>query len=133
MRSPFQLPIFSPAHIFDDCLHTVYLGFGLIFVSSSIVAFCYWGWFGGGSLEKRLQRAGKEWVRWCYCNGYQTTVRHLSRKALSFLTSAWEPDLTAKGMDIKCPRNPEVTQKQLEGSEDPERKHTNNTEEVKPR
>jgi hypothetical protein len=101
-NSPLTLlPFFIPEMLWDDVMHSVFMGFGKDLVSSAIVLACYADHFGSGTLPAKLGRATDSWKSWCHVRGHSTTVTTIDRARLKFPSMGAVPMIICKAYDTK--------------------------------
>ena len=70
----------KPEMIQPDIMHCYNLGFGKDLAASGVIAVTDAGFFGKGSIPKRLEKAFVAFMSWCEQNAYTSSIKEFDLK-----------------------------------------------------
>ena len=70
----------KPEMIQPDIMHCYNLGFGKDLAASGVIAVTDAGFFGEGSIPKRLEKAFVAFMSWCEQNAYTSSIKEFDLK-----------------------------------------------------
>lgn len=91
----------APERLYQhDVFHTLRLGVYRDFVGSVVFLYIEWGFFGGGAVPMKLQRAHAHFRLWCLAVSKSPSLRSFTKSLFQYTNRKSFPWINAKGSDV---------------------------------